>query len=135
LADEDVTLAASAVAEIKAGLDIGTSGGVAGHTTVAGIVTQIGTNGVNLSNIPLPSATCNKIADHVSRRTQANVEASSDGDTLGVGSLYGFIQMAQESNTADNAGKLTVYKTDGTTELAQKTLTTDDAAEPITGIE
>jgi hypothetical protein len=138
LADGSVdadALATSAVSEIVAGMSIGSPGGVAGQNTLSGVSTQIGTNGVNLSNIPLPSATCNKIADHVRRRTQANVEASSDGDTLGYFSEYGMIQQAQESNTVDNAGKLTVYKTDGTTELAQRTLTTDDTAEPITGIE
>lgn len=97
---------------------------------VDSILADTGTDGVVLS-----AATCNKIADHARRRTQANVEASSDGDTLSLGSLYGFIQQAQESNTTDNAGKLTTYQTDGSTELGQKTLTTDDTAEPITGIE
>ena len=80
------------------------------------------------------TALANKIADHCRRRTQANVEASSDGDTLSVGSEYGLIQQNQESNLVDNPGKLTVYKTDGTTELAQKTIDSDPSAEPVTGI-
>ena len=80
------------------------------------------------------SALANKIADHVRRRTQANVEASSDGDALAIGSEYGLIQQNQESNLVDNAGFLTVYKTDGTTELAQKAISSDVAAEPVTGI-
>ena len=75
----------------------------------------------------------NKIADHVRRRTQANVEASADGDTLSKSSEYGFIQQAQESNTVDNAGSLTIYKTDGLTELGQITLATDAAADPVVG--
>jgi len=39
-----------------------------------------------------------KLADIARRRTQANVEASSDGDALSLGSEYGLIQQAQESN-------------------------------------
>ncbi len=80
------------------------------------------------------AAQCNKIADHVRRRSQTSVEASSDGDTLTVQSLYGIIQQMQESNTTTHAGKLTVFKRDGTTELAQITLATDPAAEPVTGV-
>jgi hypothetical protein len=53
---------------------------------------------------------------------------------LSIGSLYGLIQQAQESNTEDNAGNLTVYRTDGTTELAQKPIATDGTAEPVVGI-
>lgn len=82
----------------------------------------------------ITDAKANKIADHVLRRNQTAVEASSDGDTLDVGSLYGFIQTAQKSNTTDNSGKLTVYQTDGTTELAQLDLTTSPTAEPVTGV-
>jgi len=82
----------------------------------------------------ITDAKANKIADHVLRRNQTAVEASSDGDSLDVGSLYGFIQTAQKSNTTDNSGKLTVYQTDGTTELAQLDLTTSPTAEPVTGV-
>jgi len=103
-------------------------------TNLAALTTTVGVAGAGLTAVVPSSAVCNKIADHVRRRTQANVEASSDGDTLSVGSEYGLIQQAQESNTTANAGKLTVFKTDGTTELAQRTITTDDTAEPITGI-
>ncbi len=81
----------------------------------------------------LTSTERNKIADHVRRRTQANVEASTDGDALNLQSLYGTIQQMQEANTTTHAGKLTVFKRDGTTELGQITITTDPAAEPITG--
>ena len=93
------------------------------------ILADTSTDGVALS-----AAVCNKIADHVRRRTQSNVEASSDGDTLSLKSEYGFIQQAQESNTVDNAGKLTVYRTDGTTEVGQITLATDAEAEPVVGV-
>jgi hypothetical protein len=80
----------------------------------------------------LTSAERNKIADHVRRRTQANVEASSDGDTLDLSSEYGFIQQAQESSVL--AGTLTVKKTDGSTTLGTKALTTTSGANPVTGI-
>jgi hypothetical protein len=80
------------------------------------------------------AAEANKIADHTLRRTQANVELSVNGDTLNIGSLYGFIQTAQESNTTDNVGRITVYRTDGTTELGQRTIATDANADPITGV-
>jgi hypothetical protein len=82
----------------------------------------------------ITAAAANKLADHARRRTQANVETSDDGDALSVGSLYGLIQQAQESNTEDNAGKLTVYRTDGTTVLAQKDIATDTGSEPVVGI-
>ena len=95
----------------------------------AAILDDTGTFGVVLS-----SATCNKIADHGRRRTQAAVELSSDGDALSLGSLYGFIQMAQESNTVDTPNFITVYRTDGTTSLGTKAVSTDPAAEPITSV-
>jgi hypothetical protein len=82
----------------------------------------------------LSAGACEKIADIVLRRLMTNVEASASGDTPGVGSLYGLVQQMQESNLVDNAGFLTVYKTDGTTELGQKAVTTDAAGEPVTGI-
>jgi hypothetical protein len=68
------------------------------------------------------------------RRTQANVEASSYGDTLSLTSLYGFIQQAQESNTTATAGVLTIYLVDGSTVLGTRTISTNAAAEPVTGV-
>jgi len=80
------------------------------------------------------AALANKIADHVRRRTQANVEASADGDAISLGSEYGAIQMMQESDAEVSPGNLRTYKTDGTTSLGDKVLNTDAAAVPITGI-
>lgn len=91
------------------------------------VLADTGTDGVVLS-----AATCNKIADHVRRRTQANVEASSDGDALSLLSLYGVIQQIQEGNAVGTT--LTVYRTDGTTSLGTRTLATDPAADPVTGV-
>jgi len=80
----------------------------------------------------MEAGAADKIADHTRRRTQANVESSSDGDALSLGSLYGLVQQAQESAVA--AGTLTVYRTDGVTSLGTKTLTGDPTADPITEI-
>lgn len=85
-----------------------------------------------ISAAGISSAAANKIADHTRRRTQANVEASSDGDAVSLGSLYGLIQQGQES--AASGTTLTVYKTDGTTSLGTKTLSTNAAADPVDGI-
>jgi len=79
-----------------------------------------------------PSAT--KIADVVLRRQMTNVEGSSDGDGLSLSSLYGSIQTQQQANTTAHAGKLTAFKTDGTTELGRLDLASDPTAEPITGV-
>lgn len=75
-----------------------------------------------------------KIADIMLRRTQTNVEASSDGDAVSIGCLYGLIQQAQESNSTATPGSLTIYKLDGTTVLGTKVLSTNAAADPVDGI-
>lgn len=98
------------------------------RTNVALILDDTGTSGVILS-----TAMLNKIADHVRRRTQANVQASSDGDAISKGSLYGFIQQAQKSDTTTTPGVLTILNPDGSP-LGTATIASDDAAEPITGI-
>jgi hypothetical protein len=84
------------------------------------------------SAMTLTSGERASIADTTLRRTMANVEASSDGDTPGLSSLYGSVQQMQES--AASGSTLTVKKTDGTTTLGTKTLASDAAADPITGI-
>lgn len=94
------------------------------------ILADTGTDGVVVAD--LSAAICNKLADHVRRRTQANVEASANGDTLDLSSQYGAIQQMQES--AVSGGTLTVKKTDGTTTLGTKTVTSSSSADPITGI-
>lgn len=73
-----------------------------------------------------------KIADAVLRRQCDNAEASSDGDTLDLSSLYGLIQQAQES--AISGSTLTVKKTDGSTTLGTKTVAVDGTTGNITSI-
>lgn len=82
----------------------------------------------------ITAAAANKIADHVRRRTNANVEASTDGDTLSFRSEYGAIAKLTNKVAADDT-TLTVYKADDTTALGTQTITSDAEAEPITGVD
>lgn len=51
-------------------------------------------------------------------------------------SLYGLIsKLVNKSDTTTNVGKLTIFKTDDSTELATQTLTSDATANPITGVD
>jgi hypothetical protein len=81
----------------------------------------------------LALAVAQKLADIVLRRTAAHIEGSSNGDALDEASLYGLIQRASKANLTAHAGKLTVYLSDGLTELDQVPIATDTDAEPITG--
>jgi hypothetical protein len=100
------------------------------RTITGGTIGTLSTDTITAAAISAAGA--NKIADHVRRRTQANVEASSDGDSLSLSSEYGAIQQMQESSVS--GGTLTVRRTDGSTSLGTKTLTSDADAEPIIGI-
>ena len=86
-----------------------------------------------LDNITLSATLCNKIADHVARRTHTNIEASSDGDALSLESLYGVGRTIMRANTTATAGTLTILKTDGST-LGTRTLDTDTGLEDVQGI-
>lgn len=77
----------------------------------------------------LASPERNAIADAVLLRDASNVEA-----TAGDHSLCYVILAMSEADTTTNVGKVTVFKTDGTTEFVQKTLTTDADADPATGV-
>ncbi len=57
------------------------------------------------------------------------VEATAPTD-----SLCCMVLLATHSNTRDNANKITVYRTDDTTEFAQLDYTTDQNADPIDGV-
>jgi len=110
--------------DVKATLDGETVVLTDGSLTAAKIATGA------LSAIKLAADACNKIADHVRRRTQANVEASGDGDALDLSSEYGDIQSRQRANTVDNPGNLTVYPTSGSSELGQIPLDDGDVTDP-----
>lgn len=72
----------------------------------------------------------NKLADHILRRSQANVEASSNGDTYTGRSLAGAI--AKLVNKISVSGStLTVCKSDDSTTSFTQTVASSGAASPI----
>lgn len=80
----------------------------------------------------LSAAAIAKIADAVLRRNVSNIEGSSDGDSLALGSLYGLVQAILE--WAISGTTLTIYKNDGVTSLGTKTVTPAAGADPISGV-
>jgi hypothetical protein len=77
----------------------------------------------------LTSAAENGVADAVLLRDAAHVEATAAEHSL----CYVILAMS-EANTTAHAGKLTVFRTDGTTEFVQKSVTTATAADAVTGV-
>lgn len=75
-----------------------------------------------------------KVADHVMRRTTANVEASSDGDTLGHRSLYGAVASARHKRTRSGSTVVTMKANDSTT-LVIDTITSSSSVDPITEVD
>jgi hypothetical protein len=98
-------------------------------TVVDLIVADTGTDGVVIS-----AAQMNSIADHVWRRTLANIRASSDGDAVSFRSGLG--ALAKLTNKVSVVGTdLIIYSEDDSTTFGTQALTTDAAAEPITGVD
>ncbi len=82
----------------------------------------------------LAAGGCNKIADHAIRRTFANAQASSDGDTKNFRSLLGAIGKLV-NKVSISGSTLTITEEDDTTSLGTQTITTDAAADPITAVD
>ena len=91
-------------------------------TNVAAILADTGSDGVAIA-----SATINGIADAVLGRSVANVE-----DTASIYSIAGLILAAFESSAPGTTW--TIYKTNGSTTFATRTLTEDATAKPVTGV-
>ena len=73
------------------------------------------------------------IADHTLRRSWASAAVSANGDTLSFRSLLGAV--AKLVNRVGITGAtLTVYQDDDTTALGTQAVTSDAAAEPVTGV-
>jgi chorismate mutase len=71
----------------------------------------------------------NAVADAILQRDVSGVEATAPEHSLC------FVVLAMsESNTTAHANRLTVFRSDGSTEFVQKTITTNSAADPITGV-
>lgn len=85
---------------------------------------------VYVVNDPTPT----EIADTILRRSTANVEASTTGDPLTLKSLYGMVAQGVH-NTQVSGATLTVTKSDDTTTLGTRTVTTNGEALPIIGID
>lgn len=85
-------------------------------------------------DINMTTAIANKIADHVWRRTLANIRASSDGDSVifrsPLGALAKIINRVALSGTT-----LTVYQEDDSTPAGTQTVTTNESAAPVTEVD
>lgn len=93
-----------------------------------------GQAGYIMGNQVLTEDDLTKIADIILRRATSNIEVSSNGDALSLRSLYGMI--AQGVHKTSIAGStLTITKSDDSTALGTRTITTDASAEPITGLD
>lgn len=87
-----------------------------------------------LTDTKVASSLCNKIADHVIRRSFSNVKAAAGPDIKTFRSLLGVV--AKQANKVSVAGTtLTVYEDDDTTALGTQAITTDSAALPITSLD
>lgn len=127
-------LAASAVAEIA---DAVWDEAKAGHVTAGsfgeGVTVNALTTGV-LSAAALAADAANKVADHVLRRTLANVAASADGDAVSFRSLLGVARKVV-NRIRVSGGVLTVYEEDDTTAAGTQNVTTSASAQPITELD
>lgn len=85
----------------------------------------------------LVAAACNKIADHMLRRTYANARTSSDGDAVAFRSLLGAIgKLVNKWSIAGST--LTVFQEDDVTSTAPggtQALTATPGADPITALD
>lgn len=109
----------------------GTVASTTNITSAAGCaVSSLGTNVISAASIA--AAAANKIADHNRRRTQANVEASGDGDALNLKSEYGMIQQLQSAEV--DGTDLDVYQTDGLTLIASLALQSATSTDVIIGV-
>lgn len=120
--------------------ETGTDGQLALYATGTGaatwreihqIYTAIPTALASGETVELATAQFAKIADNVLRRNAANIEASSDGDTLAVTSLYGLMQKFMESIISGVT--ITINESDGATELGTQTVTAN-ASGQITSV-
>lgn len=88
-----------------------------------------------LSSEHISAALSNKIADHIWRRTVANVEASSDGDTIGTNRGAYVVLAVHNNRMRINGSTLEIMQDDDVTVVINKTVTTNAAADPITELD
>jgi hypothetical protein len=85
--------------------------------------------GIDPKATTLPATANNAIADAILSRNVSNVEGSAAEHTLCT-----VVLAMLENDAVTTPGSLLIYRTNGVTVHATKTLTTDPAAEPITGV-
>lgn len=123
----------------------------ADHTTnIAAILADTGTDGVVLADNAitaakiatdaiasdeLDSTACDKIADHIIRRSYNSCRTSSDGDAVSFRSLLGAIAMLVNKKDASSGTSLVVKHEDDSTTFETTALTSDSGADPITVID
>lgn len=97
----------------------------------------LGTDSFNVSVAELPTAsvteaTCNKIADHVHRRTLANIEASSNGDAIVADGRSSYEMLCRLLNYwYESGGSLYFHQSDDATVIATVPVTTSTSVAPI----
>ena len=109
---------------------VGSVTGAVGSVAAGGITAaSIATGAVDADALAADAGA--KLADIILRRTAANIEASANGDTLSVESVYGLVMAAFES--AVSSTTWTIRQTGGST-LGTKTVAVDAAANPIVSV-
>jgi len=131
--------------QIEAEVDANSvSGVVAEVTTVSGNVdgsVASVTDPVNVGTFEndaitaaaIATAAVEKLADIIFRRHNEDVEASSNGDTVDLQSLYGAVAKLtnKAARSAQADGNLVTYKADRTTSLGTQTVESDSGNEPV----
>lgn len=107
-------------------LELDTSGIADVKSDTAAILADTGTDGVVIS-----ATMANRIADHTLRRNLANI---TEGDTKAFRSLLGGASKLVNKFVV-SGGSAIVYEYDDATTLGTQTITTDAAADPITGFD
>jgi hypothetical protein len=101
----------------------------ASQTSVDTVATYIDTEVAAIKAVTDVLISPNTIADAVLKRDVDQVEATAAADSLG-----GMILATFHSNTVDNPGHWTIYRTNDSTVFTTWAQTTDAAAAPTTGI-
>jgi hypothetical protein len=105
-----------------------------GYTLAAGSLASNTLAAGAINAAALSSTAGAKIADISARRTLANIESSSDGDSLSLRSGYG-AHCKMVNKVAISGDTLSVYRTNDSTVLGTQAVTTDVNANPITAVD
>jgi hypothetical protein len=102
---------------------------VSSRSTLTQTQVSGGAYALNSASFLFDAAAKNAIADSILLRNVSNVEATAGEHTI----CTSVLAMLENSLVA-SPGNLVIYRTDGATVHATKPVTTDAAAEPLTGI-